>query len=74
MRWPGEVPTVDKETSKNVLKVLRENGVVWDEKSPPVILDTRPPGNISTGFLESLSVSLTGSLLHLPLLKQYGKL
>ncbi|CAG0902774.1 unnamed protein product [Darwinula stevensoni] len=43
-------------------------GVDWEPKHrPPVALKIRSKG---VGLLESLSVSLTGSLLHLPLLKK----
>ncbi|CAG0901280.1 unnamed protein product [Darwinula stevensoni] len=71
--WRGEVSAVDEEKNKRILEVLKEKGVEWEnERNPPMALETRT-GSGTTGFLESLSVSLTGSLLHLPLLKRENK-
>ncbi|CAG0892146.1 unnamed protein product [Darwinula stevensoni] len=53
------------DNEKVILGILREKGVEWvSEEHPPVPLKTR-----SGGFLESLSLSLTGTLLHLSLLQ-----
>ncbi|CAG0896696.1 unnamed protein product [Darwinula stevensoni] len=64
----GEVPAVSKEKSEEILKVLKQSGVEWHERYPPVALKTRT-GSGAAGFLETMSLLLTGSLLHLPLLK-----
>ncbi|CAG0888478.1 unnamed protein product [Darwinula stevensoni] len=65
----GEVPAVDIEKSEKILKVLKQNGVEWHERYPPVALKTRT-GSGAAGFLETMSLLLTGSLLHFPLLKK----
>ncbi|CAG0901456.1 unnamed protein product [Darwinula stevensoni] len=69
MRLKGEVPAVSKEKSEEILKVLKQSGVEWHEGYPPVALKTRT-GSGAAGFLETMSLLLTGSLLHLPLLKK----
>ncbi|CAG0898066.1 unnamed protein product [Darwinula stevensoni] len=62
---PGEA--LQTEERKEIIKNLELQGVDWEPKHrPPVALKIRSKG---VGLLESLSVSLTGSLLHLPLLK-----
>ncbi|CAG0890581.1 unnamed protein product [Darwinula stevensoni] len=66
--WAGEAPQVKDEKKKEIIASLKKNGVQWEpEKWPPVPLDTQSSG---VGLLESLSLTLTGSLLHLPLLRK----
>ncbi|CAG0888969.1 unnamed protein product [Darwinula stevensoni] len=63
----GEVPAVGGERKKRILELLQRKGVQWKDKDkPPVPLDMEYGVE---GFLQGLSVILTGSLLHLPLLK-----
>ncbi|CAG0893750.1 unnamed protein product [Darwinula stevensoni] len=63
---PGSVTQADEEERKKILEILLQMRVKWeDEKLPPVPLKMSGEG----GVLESLSLSLTGSLLHLSLLQ-----
>ena len=67
--WRGEVPEVREEEKKKILEFIKSSGVEWkNEEYPPVPLDI---GNKRTksGVPEALSLALTGSYLHLPLLK-----
>ncbi|CAG0885307.1 unnamed protein product [Darwinula stevensoni] len=72
--WLGfdeEVPRIDEGNMEKILQILKQNGVEWDiEDYPPVPLDIQRIEDGSSGVLESLSVALTGSLLHLPLLQR----
>ncbi|CAG0882330.1 unnamed protein product [Darwinula stevensoni] len=64
--WPGEALLVEHPTT--ITDFLKMNGVQWETKKwPPVPLKTQ---SSRLGILESLSLALTGSLLHLPLLKR----
>ena len=63
---PGAITQADDGERERILKILLRWGVKWDdEMSPPVPLKMHEGG----GVLESLSLSLTGSLLHLSLLR-----
>ncbi|CAG0897331.1 unnamed protein product [Darwinula stevensoni] len=63
---PGSVTQADEEERKKILEILLQMRVKWeDEKLAPVPLKMSGEG----GVLESLSLSLTGSLLHLSLLQ-----
>ncbi|CAG0889553.1 unnamed protein product [Darwinula stevensoni] len=69
--WAGEVPRASAQNSiqetNEITKFLEEKGVKWKPKKwPPVPLNTQSSG---VGLLESLSLVLTGSLLHLSLLQ-----
>ncbi|CAG0898304.1 unnamed protein product, partial [Darwinula stevensoni] len=65
---PGEAPEIGDERRREIIELLERKGVKWEPKhSPPVALDIR---GIGGGLLESLTLTLTGSLLHLPLLKK----
>ncbi|CAG0900106.1 unnamed protein product [Darwinula stevensoni] len=68
LRLEGEVPQFHGEKLERILKVLKEKGVEWRDDSEPVALKTRTESG-TTGFLETMSLLLTGSLLHLQLLK-----
>ncbi|CAG0886539.1 unnamed protein product [Darwinula stevensoni] len=59
---PGAVPEAPEKERDEILSELERMGLEWD-KDPPIPLETE-------GVLEALSVSLTGSLLHLPHLKR----
>ncbi|CAG0882040.1 unnamed protein product [Darwinula stevensoni] len=59
---PGAVPEAPEKQKDEILSELKRKGLEWD-KDPPIPLETG-------GVLESLSVSLTGSLLHLPHLQR----
>ncbi|CAG0889656.1 unnamed protein product [Darwinula stevensoni] len=64
---PGEVAQL--QYSETVIEILQQSGLEWDSRAfPPVPLETERR-NGGRGLLESLSLILTGSLLHLPLLK-----
>ena len=64
--WPGEAPQVKDEKNRGIIQLLEKNGVQWEPKKyPPVALEIQSEG---VGLLESLSLTLTGSLLHFPLL------
>ncbi|CAG0902678.1 unnamed protein product [Darwinula stevensoni] len=66
-KYTGEVPTIDFEERDRIVEILREQDVQWNKvRHPPVVLET---WKSTGGLLESLSLSLTGSFLHLPLLK-----
>ncbi|CAG0882781.1 unnamed protein product [Darwinula stevensoni] len=69
--WDGceaEVPHVNDDNQRAIFEMLKEKGVKWEpEQRPPVALKGQSNG---VGFLESLSLTFTGSLLHLPLLKK----
>ncbi|CAG0881007.1 unnamed protein product [Darwinula stevensoni] len=68
MAHEEEVPPADEEKINRIREILRERGVKWeDEYTPPVPLRTSKEAG---GVLDSLSLFLTGSLLHLPLLKK----
>ncbi|CAG0886453.1 unnamed protein product [Darwinula stevensoni] len=63
---PGEVSQIGD--GKRIIEFLGLRGVKWEPMYwPPVPLKVRSKG---TGLLESLSIVLTGSLMHLPLLKK----
>ncbi|CAG0887865.1 unnamed protein product [Darwinula stevensoni] len=69
MGFKGEVPEVEEKEQKKILKIIKRRGVEWkDEFIPPVALDIRHNSK-GSGVLEALSLALTGSYLHLPLLK-----
>ncbi|CAG0900742.1 unnamed protein product [Darwinula stevensoni] len=65
--YPGEAPAVSSERNKGITDFLKERGVEWEPaQSPPVALEVRSGGG--GGVLDSLSLAVAGSLLHLPLL------
>ncbi|CAG0889773.1 unnamed protein product [Darwinula stevensoni] len=64
----GEVPRVDEEKRKRILDKLRQSGVEWEEDYLPTPLEMKGMKK-GCGVLESLSLTLTGSLLHLSLLE-----
>ncbi|CAG0879392.1 unnamed protein product, partial [Darwinula stevensoni] len=65
----GEVPELHEEKKKKILENLRKMGVEWeDEDNPPVPLRMGDM-KASSGILASLSLSISGSLLHLPILQ-----
>ncbi|CAG0899886.1 unnamed protein product, partial [Darwinula stevensoni] len=65
---PGEASRVELKKHWEITGFLERKGVQWEFGSrPPVALDIQCDGG---GLLESLSLCLTGSLLHLPLLKK----
>ncbi|CAG0894940.1 unnamed protein product, partial [Darwinula stevensoni] len=61
----GAVPEATDEN--DILQELKENGIEWDEEYPPVPLRAN---NGTQGVMEALSIYLTGSLMHLPVLKR----
>ena len=62
------MPAVDREKNKTILNILKQKGVEWNDEYHPVAMKTRAESG-AAAFLEIISLSLTGSLLHLPLLK-----
>ncbi|CAG0890886.1 unnamed protein product [Darwinula stevensoni] len=65
----GEVPKVDEDRRKSILQIVKQNGVEWKNGDDlPVALETRC--TIASGVFAALSLSLSGSLLHFPLLKE----
>ncbi|CAG0896244.1 unnamed protein product [Darwinula stevensoni] len=63
---PGAVPQTEDQESDEVRDQLRQKGLEWNyQTDTPVPLKTSGRG----GVLESLSLCLTGSLLHLSLLQ-----
>ncbi|CAG0905535.1 unnamed protein product, partial [Darwinula stevensoni] len=69
MDWKGEVPVTDDKTE--IQENLRLRGVEWENADyPPFPMETKTKDSRAGGVLESLSVYLTGSLLHLSLLRK----
>ncbi|CAG0893894.1 unnamed protein product [Darwinula stevensoni] len=67
--WKGEVPVTDDKTE--IQENLRLRGVEWENADyPPFPMETKTKDSRAGGVLESLSVYLTGSLLHLSLLRK----
>ncbi|CAG0895466.1 unnamed protein product [Darwinula stevensoni] len=65
----GEASRVDEGIGNRILAILKQKKVEWmDEDYPPIPLEVGRMGS-GSGVLESLSLSLTGSLLHLSLLQ-----
>ena len=64
--FKGEVPAIGGERKKRILDHLKRTGIEWNDK---ISIEPVDMGNGVEGFLKGLSVILTGSLLHLPLIK-----
>ncbi|CAG0896690.1 unnamed protein product [Darwinula stevensoni] len=65
--YEGGVSRIRGDERRKIIEILKQKGVKWeDEDYPPVVLRTERNGG---GTLVSLSLSLTGSLFHFPLLK-----
>ncbi|CAG0903412.1 unnamed protein product, partial [Darwinula stevensoni] len=63
----GEVAGVDALQRERVLQILSQNGVEWEVADhPPAVVEVTESGG---GVLESLSLFLTGSLLHYSFMK-----
>ncbi|CAG0900763.1 unnamed protein product [Darwinula stevensoni] len=70
MRTSEEVPQFEGKETERILQILTQKGVKWMYKNfPPAPLDIKKIVKGSSGVLESISISLTGSLLLLPLLQ-----
>ncbi|CAG0885651.1 unnamed protein product [Darwinula stevensoni] len=65
---PGEPPLIEYSgLNFDYLEFLEQRGVEWEPKvGHPIALNIQSSG---IGLVESLSIALTGSLLHLPLLR-----